>query len=301
MTIFSVQSDPNPMTFTEFSINTESNTVTVDPPDPGIDYCFCDVDCDFRQLVLAGSNDYETDTSSFLITNNNPTGTFQIFIRNITTGIETELTDNTYGTYYALGFEPLNSNKGGYIINWGLVRDNLGFGRYKIRIVNNRLTDITELTTYEYTLQPYSPETADGTIRLKTIRNGCIIDGIDYSDLNWNTDIRIPGFFYEIEPRIDQTTFPQLNYKEANIKKTVIRRFKMDTKLIPDEITSDIKNDAVFHDMYLTTYELIKHEELRNINVIDEDFETFQTYRGSRRAQMSIVFEEKKQSRIKYS
>ena len=300
MAIITTQSNPQPMAFTELSVYSQSTTVTIPTAKETIDYCFCNYDCDYRELVLAGANDYETDRSAFLVSIPDTSGSFEFYIQNIVTGAETTVTDNTYGNYYALGYTPTNPDKGGYLINWGLVRDTLGFGRYRVRIVQNFFGANIETLSHEYNLKPYSPELADGTVKIETVRTGCIQGGIDYTDLNWITSVRVPGFFYEVAPRTEIETYLGTDRKVNQIQETTVRRYQLDTKLLPSEILNDIKDDGLMStNIFVTDYNLLSYEDLRQVNVVRTEFDTFDTFRGSRRAKAGITFEEKKQDKIK--
>jgi hypothetical protein len=301
MAIFTTQADPQPMAFTELSIYAQSSTITLPTEAPTIDFCFCNYDCDYRELVLAGADDYQTDRSAFLITNPDITaGSFAFYLQNIVTGVETQFTDNTYGNYYALGYTPTNDDKGGYLINWGLVESNLGYGRYRVRIVNTVFGTDSETLSHEFNLKPYSPEIANGTVKIETVRTGCIQGGIDYTDLNWITSVRVKGFFYEIAPRTEIDTYLGTDRRVNQIQETTVRRYQLDTKLLPSEILNDLKNDGLMAtNIFITDYNLLSYEDIRQINVIRTEFDTFDTYRRSRRAKAGIAFEEKQQDKIK--
>ena len=300
MTIFSTQADPQPMAFTELSIYALSSSATIPTAKPSIDFCFCDYDCDYVATVLAGSDEYESDRTPFLLTNPDSSGTFEIYIQNIVTGVETQMTDNTYGTYFSLGYTVTNPDKGGYLVDWREVRDNLGFGRYKFRIVLNFFGDTLEETSGEYRLIPYSPVNANGTVKFETVRTGCIQGGIDYTDLDWVTSVRFKGHFYEIDPRIEIETYQTTNREVKQIQETTVRRFQLDTKLIPSSVLNDLKDDGLMAtNIFITDYSPLAFEDLRQIEVVRTEFPEFQTFRNSRYGRFSIIFEEKLQNKIK--
>jgi len=301
MAIFTTQADPQPMAFTELSIYAQSSTVTLPTEAPTIDFCYCDYDCDYRQLVLAGADDYQTDRSPFLITNPDiASGSFAFYLQNIVTGAEVQAIDNTYGNYYSLGYTPTNEDKGGYLINWGLVQSTLGYGRYRVRIVNTVFGTDYETLSHEFSLKPYSPEIADGTVKIETVRTGCIQGGIDYTGLNWITSVRVKGFFYEITPRTETDNYLSLSRKVTQIQETTVRRYQLDTKLLPSAILNDLKDDGLMStDIFITDYNLLSYEDLRQVNVIRTEFDAFDTFRNSRRAKVGITFEEKQQDKIK--
>ena len=301
MAIFTTQSNPQPMEQTEYSINLSTSSATFPEVNPVLDFCYCNYDCDYKATVFAGSNDYETDRTDFLIEIPDlVTGSFAIYLQNVTTGAEVTVTDNTYGTYFALGYVASNPTKGGYLFNWGLVRDSLGYGRYKVRIVQNFFGDSIETLSNEFKVIPYSIEQSNNTVKIETVQNGCIQGGIDYTGLNWVSSVRLNGWFYEIQPRTEIETFVSTNRSVKQIQETTVLRYQLDTKLTGVETIGPLKNDKLMADnIIITDYNVRSFEDLRQINVVRTDFEGFQTYRDSRKGIFSITFDEKQQEKIK--
>jgi hypothetical protein len=300
MAIFTTQGNSQPMEQTAYSVNLCTSSAAIPEFPPVIDFCYCDYDCDYRQLVLYGNNDYETDRSDFLIDIPDLTGSFEIYLKNIITGVEVQLLDNTYGTYFALGSFSTQPKKGGYLINWGLVASVLGAGRYKVRIIQNYFGQSPETISHEYNLKPYSATLANGTVKFEAVQNGCIIGGVDYTGMNWVSSVRFPAYFYEIDPRTEIESYQSLSRKVTQIQETTVIRYQLDTKLIPNQVLNKIKNDKLMaDDIFITDYNLLSFEDLRSINVVRTEFNKFGTFRGSRKGVFSIVFEEKKQNKIK--
>jgi len=300
MAIFSTQADPQQMTFTELSIYSCSSTATIPTAKPVIEFCFGKYECNWVNQVFAGSDDYESDRTPILIQNPDSSGSFNIYIQNIITGSETLFTNDDFGSYFALGYTPTNADKGGYLVNWRLVRDLLGYGRYKFRVENTFFGDTITEESSEYRLLPYSPKAVNGTVKFETVRTGCIQGGIDYTDLNWVTSVRIPGWFYEIEPRTEIETYQTTSREVKQIQETTVRRYQMDTKLVPAEIINDLKNDGFMAtDILITDYSPLSFEDLRQTEVIRTEIGEFTTYRRSTRGRISVIFEEKVQDKIK--
>lgn len=291
------------MEFTELSVNLCTSVATYPEAKPVLDFCFCDYDCDYKATVLAGANDYETDPTDFLIEIPDlVNGSFEIYLQNVLTGVETVVTDNTYGTYFALGYVAVNPTKGGYLFNWGLVRDTLGYGRYKVRIVQNFFGDSIETISNEFRVIPYSIESANNTVKIETVQNGCIQGGIDYTGLNWVSSVRLNGWFYEIQPRTEIETFVSTNRSVKQIQETTVLRYQFDTKLASVDTIGPLKNDKLMADnIIITDYNVRSFEDLRQINVVRTEFEGFNTFRDSRKGVFSITFDEKKQDKIKRS
>lgn len=303
MAIITTQLNPQPMEFTELSVNLCTSVATYPEVPPVLDFCYCDYDCDYKATVLAGSNDYETDRTDFLIEIPDLIGgSFEIYLQNVLTGVETVVIDNTYGTYFSLGYVPTNPDKGGYLFNWALVRDALGFGRYKVRIVQNFFGDSIETISNEFRLIPYSVEMANNTVKIETVQNGCIQGGIDYTGLNWVSSVRLNGYFYEITPRTEVENFVSTDRSVKRIQETTVLRYQLDTKLASIETIGPLKNDKLMADSILITdYNVRSFEDLRQIKVVRTDFEGFNTFRDSRKGVFSITFDEKKQDKIKRS
>ncbi|GAF74974.1 unnamed protein product, partial [marine sediment metagenome] len=84
--------------------------------------------------------------------------------------VDVLLTDNTYGTFYALGFHTdiLGRNYVGYTINMRLVLLIEGQGSYQIKYVATTIQgDMPDQFDFQYCLQQYSAERADGSIRIE--------------------------------------------------------------------------------------------------------------------------------------
>ena len=162
MAIITKQSNPQPMAFTEWSLNIQSDAISIPDPEESIDFCYCDYECDWVQLSFYGADDYETDRSDFLVINpDDVAGTFEIFLINQFTGVQTQLTDNTYGVYYGLGSFASQPDKGGFLVNWGLVASGLGPGQYKVLIKNTYFGQTVEKLSHVFHLLPYSPRLAN--------------------------------------------------------------------------------------------------------------------------------------------
>jgi hypothetical protein len=137
-------------------------------------------------------------------------------------------------------------------------------------------------------------------VKIETVRTGCIQGGIDYTDLNWITSVRIKGFFYEIDPRLERESYQTTNREEKQIQETTVLRYQLETKLIPSVIFNDLKDDGLMAtDILITDYNLVSYEDLRQIKVVRTEFGDFNTFRRSRRGRFIVVFDEKIQNKIK--
>jgi hypothetical protein len=216
----------------------EPDTVVIPQAEPGeIPFCYCEYECDYIQLVLAGTDEYET----------------------------IELTDDTYGTYFELG-TMAQASKAGYLVDWGKVATEISkYGLYTFRLVSNFFGTDIEKETHQYYLQPYSPTVADGTVRIETIRNGCIEGGVDYSGLNWKTQIRLKGKITG-EREIETESYVNTSREEKQIQDKVINKYTLTTKGIQSIVFDDLMEDGFMANVIkLTDYTIFSYRNIRDV------------------------------------
>ena len=310
MTIYSQQLNPTPMAQTELSVTLSTSSVSVPTAENVLDYCFCDYDCDFRELVFAGANDYQTDRSAFLFENPDQlNGSVVIEIINVATGAETVIMDdnfnihtanNAYGVFYPLGDFTTQPLKGGYQINWGLIRDVIGFARYRFRITQNFFGQSIIKETHIYDLKPYDIEYAFDTVRIETQRDGCIEGGIDYTGLNWLTQVRIPGKFGFKEARLERDFFTTNTRAVAQVQDQVINTYDLRTSLLPSFIMDPLLEDGFMAStIFITDYNGRSYNDIRQLEVVATEYSESTEYYDSRYGKFVIKFEEKTQNLIK--
>ena len=114
------------------------------------------------------------------------------------------LTDNTYGTFYPFGFFVNSSNQKfvGYQLNWKDVLTIHGKGGYRLKCAPvTILATSNGLFSPPYCLRQYTPEGADGSLRVEYYLNNILgLSDNDYlkrdlGNLNWYNSFRLCGFF----------------------------------------------------------------------------------------------------------
>jgi len=253
-----------------------------------IDFCFCEYECDYIQTVLSGSDADIPD----------PDGSFQVFLKP-DNGPEIELVNDDYGTLFELGTMAQNS-KAGYLVDWSKVAAQTGYyGLYEFRLVQNFFGQSLEKTTHKFYLRPYSPEAANGTIRIETIRNGCIEGGVDYSGLDWKTQIRIPGKITG-EKEIETESYVNTSREEIQIQDKVIDTYTIKTKGVQSIVFEPLMSDGFMSNTILITdYNLFSYRDLRDISVRISEYPSQNEYSTTRYANFEIKFVEKTQNKIK--
>jgi hypothetical protein len=127
------------------------------------------------------------------------------------------ITSSNYGTFNAFGYY-VNNEDQNFIslkIEWSKVLALLGEGNYKVTtsytvpIFGDQTVD-----SYEFCLQTYTPQLADGTVRLEYWLSGTTGDIEDdtkikdFGTLSVYNSLRVKGFF----------GYPKSNYKEEDIQ-----------------------------------------------------------------------------------
>jgi hypothetical protein len=117
------------------------------------------------------------------------------------------LNDNTYGTYHAYGFftNPQDEKFVMYEMEWKNVLTLHGPGQYVILVTLTAAIGSPALSgtfySYEYCLSQYTPQTAQGTVRIDYMLKGITgridtdLKAKDYSTLEVQDQIRLKGFF----------------------------------------------------------------------------------------------------------
>lgn len=115
------------------------------------------------------------------------------------------VTDNTYGTYKALGDEIINGLE--YIsitnINWSKVLVDFGAGVYRIKTNEVNIfpsEDDQNAYSFQYDLQEFTEDRADKTVFFKVLNSGSMGDRLDGTKTfafpsDWSDGMRLPGSF----------------------------------------------------------------------------------------------------------
>ena len=162
------------------------------------------------------------------------------------------LTDNTYGTFYAQGFESKGNNDYiGYALSWRTVLSGFGTGRYRIQFDAG---SSNEFYSEEYCLRNYSALAIDGSVRIKYLWNSVIGDKNqklqrDFAGINWWNEIRLmPTIFGFKSGSFESEQVRYQNGKERSISKGFREEYQMIIKQLPSELHDVVVNDILMSD-----------------------------------------------------
>ena len=217
------------------------------------------------------------------------------------------LNSSDYGTYYPILSFPITSGYTffqnryvGYKLEWQKVLNLHGVGTYKIK----QKTTYPDLSTAEecsclYELSQYSNSFANETVRIETTQNGYIIgQGLDYTNINWKEQIRIPGFFGNKQRRLEQDNYLDKNRRTTQIQDSLIHEFTLEPYFWPDCLRDEIDSILLANEILISDYNLSNTDDLKNISVIPTSIET-EYFGKSNKAADEIKFEERRKNRVK--
>lgn len=212
---------------------------------------------------LEGNNKLKNDYTAINYQKQLPNDSVDFVLKDIKNDNEYVLDNSTLGTYF--GFNSFSENKDfkGFKLEWQKVLQNIGEGQYVLIKRINTLGQTIDQESHVYTLKSYSDAYADKTVRIDTIMNGYLNKScIDYTGLNWENSIRLPGFFGRREVQYEEDILINRNYEKKQISMQQSNEYKFQTNQIPNCIVSEIfdyilfANSIFFNDYNLnnTTY-----------------------------------------------
>lgn len=308
MAINEILGNSNPMVHTEIACTQLGNNISIPTQPPTIDFCHCSFECEYNEKVFAspGNEDYKNDKSNFLFELVDSAGTivFNLYKDGV---LKTSIIDNTLGTYYAVGSLPStattdHSLKSGFIAEWEKIYNTYGAGQYYFEIDVTNFNRTVTTKTQKYKLRLFSVSSADKTTVLKSIQNGYIQGGMDYTGLNWEYQFRIPGKLLYSTPEFEKTTYLNGARKEQQIQAQVIRTFELSCDFIPAILSDGIINDYIMgNELLITDFNIWNAQTLtyNEVSLVPEGIEEAEYYERSRNGNFIFSFKERKQNKLK--
>ena len=258
--------------------------------------------CCFVNLVLAGGSEtHQNDITSFLFLAILPTDTIDFFLEKESGGVFSEvavLNGSALGILFGLGTltNPLLT---GFKLNWADVLIAFGEGNYRIRTDRVLVTGSDSILSINYNLKTYSAILADNTIWIEWIQNGQIIDGFDYTGLNWFQSVRFPGFFGERQTEFEEEIWKDTNFENFQIRNELTFNHKCQIGVMPSCIGDILDNLFQADTILITDYNQKNYDYtiIRKPVKLTEINET--TYDKNRQAVYNLTFSDRKDDHIK--
>ena len=246
---------------------------------PQTDICLCDfIQCEYIERVFAnaGTENYKKDFSDFLFKRFIDTDSISIFLQKNKVDVA-ELDDDTYGELFN-GFPDGTEEQQkyyGFVIDWTAVFLNFGGGYFRIRVEKSILGTDSEVTSRTFRLLTYSDIAADGTVKIVSTQNGNIFGSeFDFTGLNWQQYVRIPGRFGNPVPTLETSRYQTEEKVTRQIKDIMSREWTLETKKINWEVAEKLIYNKMLANKILITDYSVRYEALwRDVDVKPTELE----------------------------
>lgn len=284
----------------------EAGTIKEDLPELEAQFNYCGFECPYKELVLADlTNPTEVvynDKSAVLIDLKDENGSFEIYLIK-PNGQEELLDDDTYGTFFDKGFNSDNPLKGGFLINWNNVLLLLGHGGYKIRteIINFGRPPVIR-TSHFYDLNHYSETKANNSVKVESIQNGLIENGIDYTGLEWYMSFRIHGSFGDKSRQTEVSRYQNTSRVLQDNQIINLHNYNLTLKNIPQNVADHLIDDVLLGDkVFLTDYRIFSGNQYKRIDCKFLEVSESNNDQGVRNGSYIIEMQDSNQGTIKRS
>lgn len=255
--------------------------------------------CCYDNLVLAGGSEtYQNDITSLLFKAFDPSDTIDFFLEKDQVQVAV-LNDNTYGTLYPIGSFTDFPFYAGIKLDWASVLTAFGEGNYRIKTDRVLITGSDSLFSINYHLKTFSSGLADNTIWIEWVQNGQIIDGLDYTGLNWYQAIRLPGFFGNKQAEFEEEVWKNSNYETFQIRNELLFNRICEIGMIPSCLGDFLPNLLQANTIQITDYNIknFDYQLLQKVVRLSEINET--KYNNERQAVYFLTFKDRTENHIK--
>lgn len=174
------------------------------------------------------------------------------------------LTNNDYGTYYALGFI---GNSIAYTLDWNLIQTAFGNQSFRVKFEGTIAFGGT-VTVYSdnYCLHTYNALSVDGTVKLEYYLNGTFADPtddrkvIDYGTSNLYNSMRLDGIFGQPKSEKEEEFIKYQSGQELFVKSEQTPEYTLLLKPQTPDILRKIQYEVFQQDsIFVTDYNRNNH------------------------------------------
>ena len=189
----------------------------------------------------------------------------------------------------------------GFIADWKKIIDTLGTGKYYFEFKETVFNRDFITKTYDFRLSAFSDVNANKTIRFRFLQNGLIEDSIDYTGLNWSTELRIKGKLRYTAPTLTIDNYPTSSRKVTQIQGKTVKNFEIETFLVPDSI-GDLftENGVIANNVFITNYDLFAYKKLIDFDIFFTEISDFKgNYNVNSKGSFTVALQERTQDTVK--
>lgn len=213
-----------------------------------------EIDCCYILPVfgdLASDEDLKNDFTSFLRPFEVSTTSVLMFLtRN--NGADIPLTDDTLGTFFALGFhvDVLGRNYIGFILDWKKILTAHGPDEYQLIYTTETILGTgAPGEDFAYCLLQYTAERADGTLRYKFSNSFILKDRFNvrkriYFPANWTNQIRVFGILVGLGSDYEKTFTKYKDETLRTVQDKEIPKYRIRIDLAPMIVHNMIRTEV---------------------------------------------------------
>lgn len=285
-----------PMPLRGMADSDSSSVIATLVDEPGFEVCACQR-CEFEEYAFVKNNGsyWMNSKKRFIRAKRFPTDTIEFTLWK--DGVQRAvLNDNTYGVFYNFGSTDLiNPDYKAFIVDWNLVQLGFGYGKYSVKTVHTSLGTPRTFESWKFNVVEYTPERANGTVRIETYQNGSLTNGFDYTGLFIYQSLWIKGFFGDKKPKYQEKNYQDPDFKKHQIKAEMQYTYKLSTeKPLPAAVYNILNNDDILaNDIYITDYNVLNQEVYKRKNVYLSDIIEVENHKFTRVSSFVYEFTDK--------
>ena len=280
-----------------WSCKTPSKVITIPKEEDVIEFCTCNFFCDYTEKAFAYPEDendtYRNDYKSFLISLKDDTSTYEFTL--ITPSGNVLLTDNTFGELFDKGFNPDQPLQVGFRLDWFKVLPVYGEGIYQIQIKQTDFGNPVTVKSHKYKLEKWDEIRSDLTVKIEFTQKGKVLNGLDFTGLNWRNMLRVEGRFGNESYNYEINRLQDSNYEDLDVQTLKSNNYQLRTLLISSEIGDTITDNLLLTDeIQISVNDVFNYKQYRQLDVVFEgSVETNEDYARNNMKFFTITFKDK--------
>jgi hypothetical protein len=271
--IRSTVSTGNTMLNTAWTCSTEGNTITLPPSDISRDFCVCKFVPDYCELAFYNLDDindeYTNDYHLEYITLKTNTSTYEFLLIDES---GTEITiDSSLATIYGLGFNSDQPLMVGFNLPWWKVANTYGIGKYKIKINQTNLSQVSTSTSHYYHVVPFVQDRANDTVKIQILLEGLTMNGRNWLGITDNKEMyRVSGRLGVPQPQkeIEDDRLLTSGRSRKDNQTTQYNNYNLIVQDIPSNIFTFLMEEGTVMDWFITDYNVLNKIDYRNKHLL---------------------------------
>jgi hypothetical protein len=256
-------------------------------------------ECCYENVVFADDteDEYQNDYTSFYHKKVSSSDSVDfVLIRNSTLA-EVTLTGTTYG-YPTVSTA---NNIVAYTVEWAKVLAAFGEDTYQIKKVVT-ISGIENTIYYNnYSLETFSEERADKTVRIDSVMNGYLEkDDANFKGMNLMSTLRMRGFFGRRRPKYTEDNIVYRDNEARQVSMIMENEYVFQSNAVPSCITKDLYEYYLMSDkIYLNDYNSNNHDTYikKSVRLAESQDPTY--YVNSKRSRVNLTFNDGVRNQIK--